>query len=573
MSHAILPPFIPYLDSRGTALQNGKIYFGVSGFIAESVPITVYWDRALTQPAAQPLRTTNGYIVRGGTPANVFFDVADYSVTAKNSQDVTLFNILSALASGFIDQDTATPVSGVASSGNHLQNTNFENNSAQLGMPAVIRAGDAFYDKFIAGAAGLTASIASVNGINTVTISAGSLIQSAVAGVIGPFVLSWEGTAQARINGGAYHASPVYLTAGSTVAVIECEWSTGTVSKINLNYSSTPEQWVPGINYYLFQHEPKNNLVYNGDMVINQSGAGLVTTNGAYICDGFIAGIGLASGQAQKMSQLVPYSLAGRYIDDCVHTSTSAGVASFAAGEFLYMMQKIEGFKTREIVDQPGGIRFFARAKTPGVYSLAFRNGAGTQSYVLEYNIPSADTWTIIEKNIPQFPPTSITNILNGSSLEIIFTVDSGVNFKTATLNAWLAGNYFASNNQAHGATVINEGLKITGIEFFNGNVESSKVMLRNYEEELELCRRYYRKYEDLFMCGYGAASDIFSLDMPIDPEMRAAPTVTYANVTVTNAVNLTALNVKTNHAAHYITIVALGHGRCDFDAILDARL
>jgi hypothetical protein len=40
----------------------------------QTAPVTVYWDAAGTIPAAQPLRTVNGYIMRGGTPANVFFD-------------------------------------------------------------------------------------------------------------------------------------------------------------------------------------------------------------------------------------------------------------------------------------------------------------------------------------------------------------------------------------------------------------------------------------------------------------------------------------------------------------------
>ncbi|MCK9355328.1 MAG: hypothetical protein M0P59_14430, partial [Gallionella sp.] len=423
MAHAIITPFIPYLDSRGTALQNGKIYFGVSGFIAEAAPLTVYWDRALTQIAAQPLRTINGYIVRGGTQANVFFDSTDYSVTAKNSQDVTLFNVLSALDAGFIDQDPAAPVVGDTSSGNRLQNTNFENNSAQLVFPATVRANDSFIDRYTAGASGATVSKATVNGINTMTISSGSIIQRVVADIIGPFILSWEGTANARINGGAYSSSPLSVTAGSTVATIDCEWATGTVSKVNLNYSSTPEPWIPGVNYYLFQQASKNNLVHNCDMAIDQEVPGLVTAIAStYAIDGWLANINVANGQAEKESDLIPYDLAGRYIEECLHVSASVSTASLAAAEFLYSSQRIEGYLLRELVDNPACVRFFAKARTPGVYCLAIRAGNGSKSYVVEYNRPTAYTWTLIEENISNIPADAISDNSTGTGIDIAFT-------------------------------------------------------------------------------------------------------------------------------------------------------
>jgi hypothetical protein len=67
-------PFKTYTGLDGKPLDNGYIYFGQPGQEPGTHPVEVYWDAAGTIPAAQPLRTVNGYIVRGGTPANVFFD-------------------------------------------------------------------------------------------------------------------------------------------------------------------------------------------------------------------------------------------------------------------------------------------------------------------------------------------------------------------------------------------------------------------------------------------------------------------------------------------------------------------
>ena len=70
-------PFKTYTGLDGKPLNNGYVYFGAANENPIVSPITVYWDVAGSIPAAQPLRTVNGYIMRAGTPANVFCDT-DY---------------------------------------------------------------------------------------------------------------------------------------------------------------------------------------------------------------------------------------------------------------------------------------------------------------------------------------------------------------------------------------------------------------------------------------------------------------------------------------------------------------
>lgn len=82
--------FKVFTDLNGDPLDNGYVYFGVENLNPITSPIAVYWDAAGTQPAAQPLRTINGYIVRSGTPANVFVG-SNYSELVKNSHGVQIF--------------------------------------------------------------------------------------------------------------------------------------------------------------------------------------------------------------------------------------------------------------------------------------------------------------------------------------------------------------------------------------------------------------------------------------------------------------------------------------------------
>jgi len=80
---ATQPPFPNYVDIEGQPLDAGYLYFGQANQNPETSPITVYWDLAGTIPAAQPIRTLNGYTTNNGRISNVYA-TADYSLTVKD---------------------------------------------------------------------------------------------------------------------------------------------------------------------------------------------------------------------------------------------------------------------------------------------------------------------------------------------------------------------------------------------------------------------------------------------------------------------------------------------------------
>jgi len=92
---AIASPYSYFTDRDGSPLEGGYLYFGTVNLPPETNPIQVYWDTALTIPAAQPIRTRNGYPYRDGTPSKIFA-AADYSITVKNSKQITVFTNLAA---------------------------------------------------------------------------------------------------------------------------------------------------------------------------------------------------------------------------------------------------------------------------------------------------------------------------------------------------------------------------------------------------------------------------------------------------------------------------------------------
>ena len=91
MASFITSPYPVFFDTDGTPLQNGSIYIGQPNLNPETSPVTVYWDDALTQPAAQPIRTLNGYPSRAGTPSRIYTSGPYNSILVKNRKGAQIY--------------------------------------------------------------------------------------------------------------------------------------------------------------------------------------------------------------------------------------------------------------------------------------------------------------------------------------------------------------------------------------------------------------------------------------------------------------------------------------------------
>ena len=108
----IVSPFAQFFDTSGAPLNNGNIYIGTANLDAQTNPIPVYWDEALTIPAAQPLRTLNGYIVRNGTPARIFTNADNFSMTVQTGPARTVWSVADATSVPTISNPTGSDLVG-----------------------------------------------------------------------------------------------------------------------------------------------------------------------------------------------------------------------------------------------------------------------------------------------------------------------------------------------------------------------------------------------------------------------------------------------------------------------------
>lgn len=80
---SIQPTYPLFTDKDGAPLRNGYIWIGAANLPPQTNPIGVFWDAALTIPAAQPVRTINGYPSNNGTPGRLYVN-SDYSVLVQD---------------------------------------------------------------------------------------------------------------------------------------------------------------------------------------------------------------------------------------------------------------------------------------------------------------------------------------------------------------------------------------------------------------------------------------------------------------------------------------------------------
>lgn len=134
--YPVTPQIKSYSDRDGSPL-NGYLYFGNPGSNPELVEnrVQVYWDVAGTKPAAQPIRVSGGFALRGTTPANLFA-VGDFSATAKNLAGQLVYTVPNSvdvqLALAVVGSDTASSIT-VADAGTYYSGDNVEDVLQEVG--------------------------------------------------------------------------------------------------------------------------------------------------------------------------------------------------------------------------------------------------------------------------------------------------------------------------------------------------------------------------------------------------------------------------------------------------------
>ena len=287
----------------------------------------------------------------------------------------------------------------------------------------------------------------------------------------------------------------------------------------------------------------RRNLVINGDMKVAQRGTSSTSTGYRTVdrINSTYAQITQTQTQ-QSLTSGEPYDEGLRYFFRVQNTSVSSN--STAISEISY---KIEG----QDINQSGWnfksgnsyltVSFWVRSSLAGTYYF-WLNSPET-SAVGYYRIPftlSSNTWTKITHSIPGNSGITIDND-NGTGLILYWIPYYGTNYtgSTALTEQWSdrTGNDYLPDFVQNWCNDPSATFDITGVQLEVGK-NATEFEHRSYGEELQLCKRYFQKFDSGRFRGLNAYPNVSltsgdqlpSFLFPV--QFRTTPTMSPATAT-----------------------------------------
>ena len=348
-------------------------------------------------------------------------------------------------------------------------------------------------------------------------------------------------------NGGAVLAGVTTVTSVKVGAAVTITESGIEASGIGITVANINGAQIGG----------RRNLVINGAMEIAQRGTAAVATIGYQSVDRMQldAGSGIDETPSQEQgtvaSGTTPYTEGFRKTLKITNGNQTTSVAS---NTDLYF-QVLHKFESQDIATSgwnyinPNSfitLSFWVKSSVAQEFYARLQTSDGTSyNYPFSTGSLSANTWTKVVKKIPGNSNLQFDNDVNqGLAIEWVIYRGTGKTGSGATLNTW--GAYNSSERVPDCPTsfyTTNDAtFELTGIQM-EGGPQATPFEHRSYQEEIQLCYRYYYKTQPgsgaYFGSGFWYSSNSFILHVDFPVVMRT---------------NLTAIET-TGTASHYKVI------------------
>jgi hypothetical protein len=241
----------------------------------------------------------------------------------------------------------------------------------------------------------------------------------------------------------------------------------------------------------------QNGMQINGAMIVDQEHAGaLVAAATSYVVDGWIV---TKSGTVVVAGQQV--SDAPPNFTNSLKVTVTTAEASLGASDYAVIVQQLEGYRVARLSfgnanALPVSIGFWVKAHRAGTYSGSTRNGANNRAYPFNFTINASDTWEYKTVTIPG-DTTGTWLATTGIGLSICFAVATGSSL-TGTANTWVASNLLGVTGTTNGVAATSDVFQLTGVTVLPGtevpSSDRSALIVRPYDVELQLARRYYEQ-------------------------------------------------------------------------------
>ena len=279
------------------------------------------------------------------------------------------------------------------------------------------------------------------------------------------------------------------------------------------------------------------NRIINGNFNIAQRGTSFAAiANSTYSLDRW------AWGQAGAMVCTVTQNtdVPNNTFQSSYKVDVTTADTSIAAGDYVFVSQKIEGYDVRDLIGTTFTVSFWVKSPKTGVHCVSFSNSGQNRSYIKEYAVAAANTWEYKTVTIAGGLITAGTwNWTNGEGLEVGFSLASGSTYQT-TADAWQTGDFLATANQVNVMDNTSNDFFLTGVQLEPGAV-ATPFEQRPIGTELALCQRYYCQTRSTVRAYNAAANAVAHGNHSYFPAtMRTAPSITMT-ATVSERANVNA--------------------------------
>ena len=285
-----------------------------------------------------------------------------------------------------------------------------------------------------------------------------------------------------------------------------------------------------------FNSNQFRNIIINGDMSVAQraTSTSSITSGGYQTVDRFYTGVTTAGTWTQSQSTTVP---SGEGFATSLKMDCTTADGSLAAGDLIQLVQYIEGQNVQYLKYGTSSaesltLSFWVRSNKTGTYIAELRNTDNTRTRSLSYTISSADTW---EKKTITFggDTNSGPNNDNGEGLRLTFWLAAGSTYSSGTLATDWESTTQANRavGQVNLADSTSNEWYITGVQLEVGTAASDFEFLP-HDVNFRRCERYCRRLGS-GVNGRAVNSSTFYFGNPLQPPMRATPTLTLTDTSV----------------------------------------
>jgi hypothetical protein len=278
------------------------------------------------------------------------------------------------------------------------------------------------------------------------------------------------------------------------------------------------------------------NIIINGDMSIAQrsTSTASITSSGYHTVDRYATFITTLGTWTQSQSTDVP---TGQGFAKSLKMDCTTADASPAAGDRLLIQQKIEGQNLQYLKKGTSSaesltLSFWVKSNKTGTYIAEIWDNDNTRQISQSYTISSADTW---EKKTMTFAGDTSGTLVNDNtdSLILHLWLGAGTNYSSGTLSTTWTSNTNANRavGQVNLADSTSNEWYVTGVQLEVGTAASDFEFLP-YDVNRARCERYCRGMGQ-GVTGMAVNTTDFYFSAPLNPSMRATPTLTFLDNSV----------------------------------------